>query len=57
VAEEEAEAAPQPAAEEEPAGDDAGIVEEPQTPEEEHAEQLIESESGEEPGEAIEERK
>lgn len=53
VREEEAEAAP--VAAEEPAAE--AVAEEPETPEAEAAEQIIETESGEEPGEAIEERK
>jgi large subunit ribosomal protein L19 len=57
AAEEEAEAAPAPAAEEAPAEEAEAVAEEPETPEEEAAEQVIETESGEEPGEAIEERK
>ena len=53
VREEEAEAAP--VAGDEPAAE--AVAEEPSTAETEAAEQIIETESGEEPGEAIEERK
>ncbi|MEX0682379.1 MAG: 50S ribosomal protein L19 [Dehalococcoidia bacterium] len=55
--EEESEAAPKPAADAEAPAEAPGIVEVPETPEAEALEQVIETELGEEPGEAIEERK